>query len=45
MVHVLGIAAALLGWIGPIEDAVIHLTRGLEKRIGEGEFTLARRDQ
>lgn len=27
------------------EDAVAHLTRGLEKRIGEGEFTLARRDQ
>ena len=27
------------------EDAVIHLTRGLEKRVVEGEFTLARRDQ
>ncbi|MGQ0456479.1 MAG: hypothetical protein ACT4OU_05400 [Hyphomicrobium sp.] len=27
------------------EDAVIHLTRGLENRIVEGEFTLARRDQ
>lgn len=27
------------------EDAVAHLTRGLEKRIGDGEFTLARRDQ
>ncbi len=25
VVHVLGIAAALLGWIGPIEAAVIHL--------------------
>jgi hypothetical protein len=24
------------------EDAVIHLTRGLEKRVVEGEFTLAR---
>lgn len=27
------------------EEAVIHLTRGLEKRVVEGEFTLARRDQ
>ena len=27
------------------EEAVTHLTRGLEKRIDEGEFTLARRDQ
>ncbi len=27
------------------EDAVIHLTRGLEQRVVEGEFTLARRDQ
>jgi hypothetical protein len=27
------------------EDAVIKLTRGLEKRISEGEFTLARRHQ
>ena len=27
------------------EAAVVLLTRGLEKRIGEGEFTLARRDQ
>jgi hypothetical protein len=27
------------------EDAVIHLTRGLEKRVVEGEFTLTRRDQ
>lgn len=27
------------------EDAVIHLTRGLEHRILGGEFTLARRDQ
>ena len=27
------------------EAAVVVLTRGLEKRIGEGEFTLARRDQ
>ncbi len=25
VVHVLGIAAALLGWIGPIEAAIIHL--------------------
>lgn len=25
MVHVLGITAALLGWIGPIQAAVIHL--------------------
>lgn len=25
VVHVLGITAALLGWIGPIEAAVIHL--------------------
>ncbi len=25
VVHVLGIAAALMGWIGPIEAAVIHL--------------------
>jgi P-type E1-E2 ATPase len=25
VVHVLGIAAALLGWIGPIQAAVIHL--------------------
>lgn len=27
------------------EDAVIKLTKGLEKRLTEGEFTLARRDQ
>lgn len=27
------------------EPAVIHLTRGLERRIEEGEFSLARRDQ
>ncbi len=27
------------------EDAVIRLTKGLEKRLTEGEFTLARRDQ
>ena len=27
------------------EDAVIHLTRGLEQRVLEGEFTLSRRDQ
>jgi hypothetical protein len=27
------------------ENAVIHLTRGLEKRVVEGEFTLSRRDQ
>ncbi|MGL4395145.1 MAG: hypothetical protein ACRCS9_01270 [Hyphomicrobium sp.] len=27
------------------EDAVVKLTRGLEKRIGEGEFTLSRRHQ
>jgi hypothetical protein len=27
------------------ENAVVHLTRGLEKRVVEGEFTLARRDQ
>ena len=25
VVHVLGIAAALLGWIGPIQAAFIHL--------------------
>ena len=25
VVHVLGIAAALLGWIGPIQAAIIHL--------------------
>ena len=25
VVHVLGVAAALLGWIGPIEAAIIHL--------------------
>lgn len=25
VVHVLGIMAALLGWIGPIEAAIIHL--------------------
>lgn len=25
VVHVLGITAALLGWIGPIQAAVIHL--------------------
>ena len=25
------------------EDAVIKLTRGLEKRVSEGEFTLSRR--
>ena len=25
IVHVLGITAALLGWIGPIEAAIIHL--------------------
>lgn len=25
VVHVLGIAAALMGWIGPIEAAIIHL--------------------
>jgi cation transport ATPase len=27
IVHVLGITAALLGWIGPIEAAIIHLGR------------------
>ena len=27
------------------EDAVIRLTKGLEKRLNEGEFSLARRDQ
>ncbi len=27
------------------EDAVIKLTRGLEKRVSEGEFTLSRRHQ
>ena len=25
VVHVLGITAALLGWIGPIQAAIIHL--------------------
>lgn len=25
VVHVLGITAALLGWIGPIQAAMIHL--------------------
>lgn len=25
VMHVLGITAALLGWIGPIEAAIIHL--------------------
>jgi hypothetical protein len=27
------------------EDAVIRLTKGLEKRLNEGEFSLTRRDQ
>lgn len=27
------------------EKAVVHLTRGLEKRIDEGEFSIGRRDQ
>lgn len=44
VVHVLGIAAALLGWIGPIQAAILYLGLGILISLNSAKLLKARAD-